>query len=144
MSQVEQEYDGGNSCINCGEELEEFDTDICWCCEQETVHNIATTMVSGIMCTKCNVVLEPHLMSEHLDKNNRVHCCKTGHKRTYEECSCWQWNCETCCPESLTNIPQTIIPPPKCGLCNNDANIYMSIRVDGKLIIPCEECYKNN
>lgn len=49
--------------------------------EQETVYNIDTAMVSGIMCTKCNVVLEPHLMSEHLDKNHRVHCCKTGHKR---------------------------------------------------------------
>lgn len=40
MSQAEQEYDGGNSCINCGEELEEFDTaDKCLCCWEDEIIN---------------------------------------------------------------------------------------------------------
>jgi hypothetical protein len=45
MSQVEQEYDGGNSCINCGDQLEEFDTDkCCWCCEEEERKKVVSNL----------------------------------------------------------------------------------------------------
>ncbi len=47
MSQVE-EY---NSCINCGEELQEFDTDKCWCCRQEE----EVCGENGYRCEECTV-----------------------------------------------------------------------------------------
>lgn len=37
--------------------------------------------VYGIICTKCNCELEPHLQEEHLDINHCIHCCETGHRR---------------------------------------------------------------
>lgn len=43
--------------------------------------DISVTMISGVICRKCNTALEPHLMIEHLDINHCVHKCENGHKR---------------------------------------------------------------
>jgi hypothetical protein len=47
MSQVEDEQVCGedSSCINCGDQLEEFDTDkCCWCCEQEEKKKVVSNL----------------------------------------------------------------------------------------------------
>lgn len=49
--------------------------------EMNANYNPATTFVYHIVCKKCNVVLQPHTMNEHLDITHMVHCCETGHMR---------------------------------------------------------------
>ena len=39
------------------------------------------TMVRGIRCRKCGMVVEPHTVDEHLDINHCIHNCEGGHKR---------------------------------------------------------------
>lgn len=47
--------------------------------EMNTEYDMDTTWVCEILCKKCNKVLPPHTMSEHLDITNCIHCCETGH-----------------------------------------------------------------
>jgi hypothetical protein len=41
--------------------------------EEKKIDN--STIVCGIVCTKCNNVLPPHTCEEHLDINNPIHKC---------------------------------------------------------------------
>lgn len=47
--------------------------------EMNTEYDMDTTWVCEILCKKCNKVLPPHTMSDHLDITNSIHCCETGH-----------------------------------------------------------------
>jgi phage FluMu protein Com len=47
--------------------------------EMNTEYDMDNTWVCEILCKKCNKVLPPHTMSEHLDITNCIHCCETGH-----------------------------------------------------------------
>ena len=38
-------------------------------------------LVSGIVCSACGLVLEPHTTEEHLDTIDPIHSCLLGHKR---------------------------------------------------------------
>ena len=47
--------------------------------EMTEQYDMNTTWVCEILCKKCNKVLPPHTMTEHLDITNSIHCCETGH-----------------------------------------------------------------
>ena len=42
---------------------------------------LPTTIVSGIVCRACGLVLEPHTTEEHLDTSHPIHSCLLGHKK---------------------------------------------------------------
>tara|TARA_R110000822_G_scaffold40112_1_gene109464 strand:- start:369 stop:902 length:534 start_codon:yes stop_codon:yes gene_type:complete len=42
---------------------------------------LPTTIVSGIVCRACGLVLEPHTSAEHLDTSHPIHSCLLGHKK---------------------------------------------------------------
>ena len=60
----------------CGTDLDNLPT-IC----DECLGADEKVLVSGIVCSACELVLEPHTTEEHLDTSHPIHSCLLGHKR---------------------------------------------------------------
>ena len=67
-----------------------------------------STIITGVVCTKCNATLPPHTCEQHLDINNPIHKCP------HIQCEC----CDNEATESFDGIPS-------CKTCYDNGIEYL-------------------